>query len=97
MAKIYLSTGVHNSPANAENMDCVDAYTMFPDDFMQSYTKHKNIVDFIEAIDSSFSEEESAKLNNGYYDDLICQHSDFKSWKSMLEAVSDYHENKKDI
>lgn len=97
MEKIYLSTGIHNPPTGTEDMDCVNAYTFFPDDFMQSYTKHKSIVSFIEAIGSAFSESESEKLNNGDYDDLICKHSDFKSWEAMLEAVRDYHEDRKDI
>lgn len=97
MTNIYLSTGVHSPLANVENMDCVDAHTMFPDDFMQSYTKHKNVVDFIEAIGSAFSKPESDKLINGDYNTLIHQHSDFESWEAMCEAVKAYHEDKKDI
>ena len=65
MAKIYLSIGINNPPTGAENMVQADAYTLFPDDFMQSYTKHRNIVNFMEAIGSGFSEPEPHKLNNG--------------------------------
>ncbi len=97
MAKLYLSIGINNPPTGAENMVQVDAYTLFSDDFMQSYTKHRNIVNFMEAIGSSFSEPESHKLNNGDYDCQIHQHSNFKSWEAMCEAARDYCENKKDI
>ena len=73
------------------------AYTLFPDDFMQSYTKHRNIVNFMEAIGSGFSEPEPHKLNNGDYDDRIRQHSNFQSWEAMCEAAMAYYEDKKDI
>lgn len=92
MEKLNLTAGISNVPSG---MDFTDIYTMFPDSFMQDYTKCKNIMDFCAAIgyDISSKPPETKTIASGAYDTLIRQYSDFESWTSMWETAIQYHED----
>lgn len=92
MRRIHLATGISNVPDNA---DFTDIYTIFPDSFMQNYTKCKNIIDFCNTIglDIGNVNSENQKIDSGAYDALIHQYSVFESWDAMCEAAIQYHKD----
>lgn len=93
MDKINLTAGISNVPSG---MDFTDIYTMFPDSFMQNYTKYRNIMDFCNAIGYDINNKypENKTITSGAYDALIHQYSNFESWDSMCETAIQYHKDK---
>ncbi|MDO5349792.1 MAG: hypothetical protein Q4E86_07615 [Lachnospiraceae bacterium] len=89
MAKLKLTVG--NCSMDTEATNCMPAgsvFDVFPDSFMQNYTKHLNFTDFCQAIGCNMtSQDDLNKLDNGDFDSPIKAQSEFESWEDMVETA----------
>ena len=62
---------------------------VFPDSFMETYTKHKNFTDFCNAIHCDMkSQDDLNKLQDTHeFDSAIRSQSVFESWEAMIETA----------
>ena len=88
MVQIRLSVGKEASK-RPDYISSVDIYELFPNSFMEEFTKCKNIVDFCQAIGCDItSQEDLNKLQDtGAYNNAIFTHSNFASWQEMVETA----------
>lgn len=90
MAKIKLAIGDYSRDIEKrlEYISSGSIFDVFPDSFMQDFTKHNTFVDFCEAISCDItSQDDLDKLDSGYFDESISMHSEFESWEDMTETA----------
>ncbi len=90
MVKIKLAIGDHcgDIEKRLEYISSGSIFDVFPDSFMQDFTKHNTFVDFCEAIGCDItSQDDLDKLDSGYFDESISLHSEFESWEDMTETA----------
>ncbi len=88
MTQIRLAVGKHieDIEKRLEYESSASLYELFPDSFMSTYTKHKNILDFFESISCDItSQNDLDKLqNSNEFDKAIQSQSNFESWEDMI-------------
>lgn len=90
MVKIKLALGSYpgDIKKRLEYISSGSVFDVFPDSFMQKYTKHGNFTDFCQAIGCNMtSQADLDKLDNGVFDEIIKLQSEFESWEDMTETA----------
>lgn len=90
MAKIKLAIGSYSGDIEKrlEYISSGSVFDVFPDSFIQCFTKHDTFVDFCNAIGCDItSQDDLDKLDSGYFDESIRMYSVFKSWEDMTETA----------
>lgn len=90
MPKIKLAIGDYSGEIEKrlKYISSGSVFDVFPDSFMQNYTKHKTFTDFCEAIGCDIvSQDDLSKLDAGFFDKSIRAQSVFESWEDMTETA----------
>lgn len=88
MAQIRLAVG-ENSHKRLDYLSSVSVYELFPDSFMEKFTKHKNFTAFCKAIGCDLtSQTDLDKLQESdAFDFMIRSCSEFESWADMVQTA----------
>lgn len=90
MPKIKLALGDYpgDITKRLEYISSGSVFDIFPDAFMQNYTKYQNFTDFCQAIGCDMtSQNDLDKLDTGEFDEDIKMQSEFESWEDMTETA----------
>lgn len=88
MTQIRLVVG-ENSHKRLDYLSSADVYELFPDSFMEEFTKHKNFTNFSEAIGCDLSSQADLDRlqESGAFDPEIRTCTDFESWQDMIQTA----------